>query len=119
MEQGEKLMRNPTPLTGAEQRRIGRNTEAASVVKRSDCTFYNECLGQAVDGNWKGFGCHECMAYCEPEPHQKMMDHLALRALGHAVEMVEEFGKVSRVPGVKQGADAKRTVKAPVLSLVG
>jgi hypothetical protein len=110
MEQGEKLMRNPTPLTTDDVRRIAVDADAVSAVKRLGCTFYNTCLEQAIEGKWKGFGCRECMAYSEADPHQKMMDFLGLRALQTAAEMLESHGKVHRVPGVKQGADAKRTI---------
>lgn len=122
MQQGEKLMPNPTPLSASYMRRLAENVDVVAAVKHTGCAFYNECLEQAVQERWQGFGCHQCMSYCEPDPHQKMMDHIRLRALGKAVEILERDGKLNRVRGVKQGADAKRTVReesAPLALALG
>lgn len=78
-------------------------------IKRTDCTFYNACLDQAMSGKWEGFSCASCTAYAAPDQFQKECDMLALRALQTASDMLDEHGKVSRVRGVKPGADAKRT----------
>lgn len=79
-------------------------------VKRADCSFYNACLDQAIDGGWDGFSCASCTAYSMNEDYdQRVSDVLALRACQTASDELEEFGKVNRVRGVKPGADAKRT----------
>lgn len=78
-------------------------------IRRGDCTFYSTCLDQAISGQWEGFSCASCTAYSAPDYDQAVSDVLALRALDKAAEMIEEHGKISRVRGVKPGADAKRT----------
>jgi len=111
-----QIRRNPRELN-EDEARILRGVESGALnakmvesVKRPDCTIYNACLSQAISGKWKGFSCASCTAYSAPTQFQKESDMLALRALDTAAELVEEFGKVNRVRGVKPGADAKRTV---------
>lgn len=81
-------------------------------LKRSDCTFYNVCLEQAIEDSWEGFSCSECTCYRAPDQYQKEMDLIRLRALDMAAEMMEREGGPCRVRGVKPGADAKRTLRA-------
>lgn len=93
------------------------NVEFAERARRPGCTFYNACLDQAISGKWQGFSCTSCNAYSEPDMHQRQMNHLGLRAVQAAIEMVEKYGKVSRKRGVKPGADAKRTKPEETVSL--
>lgn len=83
--------------------------KAIEAIKRPDCTFYKACLDQAIAGSWAGFSCTSCTAYTAPDRHQADMDILACLALNKAHELMEKFGKVLRVRGVKPGADAKRS----------
>ena len=83
-------------------------------MKRADCVLYNACLEQAICGAWEGFSCAECSCYAEPDPHQKMMDMVRLRALDEASAIMEREGGPCRVRGVKPGADAKRTIKPKI-----
>jgi hypothetical protein len=78
-------------------------------VKKTDCSFYSACLDQALNGDWDGFSCADCTAYALPDQDQRISDMLALRAVQTASDELCEHGKVSRVRGVKPGADAKRT----------
>jgi len=103
----------PFELSREEARVISHDVEAAAQAKKAECCFYNDCLQQAVSGNWPGFSCGKCNAYVEPDPHQKMMNLVRLRALDMAAELLEETGSPCRVRGVKPGADAKRTVRTP------
>jgi len=105
---------NPVELDDEERLRIrarvmGGDMEALEAIKRPDCTFYGACLDQAIAGSWAGFSCTNCTAYAMPERHQAEMDILACLALNKAHELMEKFGKVLRVRGVKPGADAKRS----------
>jgi len=100
---------SPHPITG---------NEIVEVVKRSDCTFYNACLDQAISGKWAGFACTSCNAYSEPDAFQKTQNHLGLRAVQTAAELVEKHGKVNRIRGVKPGADAKRRIRLAVVETV-
>lgn len=79
--------------------------------RKSDCTMYNACLDQAINGNWVGFSCDSCKAYCQPDEFQKEQNHLGLRAVQVAADLVAKHGKVNRIRGVKPGADAKRRLK--------
>lgn len=107
---------NPRELNGDEVSLLRRLEEGSSAmkviesIKKADCTIYNACLSQAISGKWAGFSCASCTAYSAPNQFQRESDLLALRALGTAAEMLEEYGKVNRIRGVKPGADAKRTV---------
>jgi hypothetical protein len=106
---------NPKAMTDSEARMLRLaasedRLQAVVAVKRVDCTFYNACLNQADSGNWPGFSCTSCTAYAAPDQFQREMDVLALRAVQKASDMLEEFGKVSRIRGVKPGPDAKRAV---------
>lgn len=83
-------------------------------VKRADCGFYNSCLEQAVQGNWSGFSCKNCHAYQEMSRDQKEADHVRLRAVQMASDMIEKYGNAGRIRGVKPGPDAKRTVRETV-----
>jgi len=78
-------------------------------IKKGDCSFYSACLDQALNGDWDGFSCASCTAYTLPDQDQRISDMLALRAVQTASDELCEHGKVSRVRGVKPGADAKRT----------
>ena len=107
----------PTPVAISKElaEELAEDPYISEDIKKTDCTFYNACLDQAISGKWKGFACTSCNAYAEADPHQKMMDHLGLACIRKAAEFVEKYGKVHRVRGVKPGADAKRTVKLTVV----
>lgn len=105
---------HPVELDADERLRIRARAmrddfAGVEAIKHPDCSFYNACLDQAIAGSWAGFSCTECHAYKLPDRHQAEMDILASLALNKAREMMEKFGKVLRVRGVKPGADAKRT----------
>lgn len=107
-------MPHPVELDADERLRIRARAmrddfSGVDAVKHPDCTFYNACIDQAIAGSWAGFSCAECHAYKLPDRHQAEMDILASLALNKAREMMEKFGKVLRVRGVKPGADAKRS----------
>lgn len=87
-------------------------------IRRGDCTFYNACLDQAISGKWPGFACTGCKAYAEPDMFQKEINHMGLRAVQAAADMVEKYGKVHRVRGVKPGAEAKRTETLRIVETV-
>lgn len=95
---------NPQPI---DADRITMRAMAAG--RKSDCVMYNACLDQAIDGKWAGFSCGSCKAYSQPDEFQKEQNHLGLRAVQTAADLVARHGKVNRVRGVKPGADAKRT----------
>lgn len=107
---------NPRALTDSEARMLRvaasqDNLKPVEAAKRMDCTFYNACLSQADSGNWPGFSCTSCAAYSPTiDQFQRELDVLALRACQKASDMLDEFGKVSRIRGVKPGPDAKRGV---------
>lgn len=103
----------PRPISSVKLRMAAVDPMIAP-LKQEDCTTYNACLEQAINGMWEGFSCTECSCYAEPDPHQKMMDMVRLRALDKACAITEREGGPCRVRGVKPGADAKRTVKVPV-----
>ena len=103
----------PRPVSGAKLRRAAVEDEIG-LLKKADCVQYRVCLEQAISCNWEGFSCSECSCYVEPDPHQKMMDMVRLRALDEASAITEREGGPGRIRGVKPGADAKRTVKPPV-----
>jgi hypothetical protein len=86
------------------------NTTVRAMVasRKADCVMYNACLDQAISGNWVGFSCTSCRAYAQPDEFQKEQNHLGLRAVQVAADLVAKHGKVNRVRGVKPGADAKR-----------
>jgi len=107
----------PLQLSDEEARVISHDVEAATKVKKPECTFYNACLAQAVSGKWAGFSCKGCGAYDEPDAHQKMMNLVRLRALDMAATLLEETGSPCRVRGVKPGADAKRTERVEMVPL--
>lgn len=102
----------PCPVSNAKLR-MAVVEDRIDELKRADCAIYNACLEQADRGGWEGFSCVNCSCYSEPDPHQKMMDMVRLRALGEASVIMEREGGPCRVRGVKPGADAKRTVKPP------
>ena len=98
------VLANPQPVD------IDRVTMRAMVEgRKSDCAMYNACLDQAISGNWAGFSCTSCKAYCQPDEFQKEQNILGLRAVQVAADLVAKHGKVNRIRGVKPGADAKRT----------
>jgi hypothetical protein len=76
-------------------------------VKNLDCTYYNDCMTIARNGDWPGFGCKECQAYVPMEVDQRVSDMLTLNALDTAAENAEKEGCAGRKRGVKPGADAK------------
>jgi len=78
-------------------------------MRKSDCSFHSACLDQALNGDWDGFSCADCTAYTLPDQDTRISDMLGLRAVQTASDELCEHGKVSRVRGVKPGADAKRT----------
>lgn len=98
----------PRPITDDELLSLKGDINYSDTIKKSDCAFYNACLDQAISGKWEGFSCTSCTAYAEPDPFQREMDQLGLAAVQKAAELVEKYGKVHRVRGVKPGADAKR-----------
>ena len=102
---------NPTALTSAQAVGLRLNVEKVEEVKRTGCAFYNACLNTAAEGKWPGFSCQSCEAYVEPDAHQQMMNHVRLRVLDRAAEILDEHGGPCRIRGVKPGADAKRTIK--------
>lgn len=104
------LVLYPRPITRSALR-LAVVKGSMTDLKRADCTNYNTCLEQAITGQWEGFSCGECSCYTEPDPHQKMMDMIRLRALEQAAKIMEREGGPCRVRGVKPGADAKRTIK--------
>lgn len=110
------IRRNPKALTDSEARMLRvaasqGNLKPVEAAKHVDCTFYNACLSQADSGNWPGFSCTSCTVYSPTmDQFQRELDVLALRAAQKASDMLEEFGKVSRIRGVKPGPDAKRGV---------
>lgn len=87
---------------------LSPNIAYASKQKRSDCSFYNACLDQAINGKWAGFSCESCRAYSEPDEFQKEQNILGLRAVQVAADLVSKHGKVNRIRGVKPGAESKR-----------
>lgn len=97
---------NPQPVDTSE---ISRRAMAEG--RKSDCTMYNACLDQAIDGKWEGFSCGSCRAYSEPDVFQKEQNQLGLRMVQVAADLVAKHGKVNRTRGVKPGADAKRRLK--------
>jgi hypothetical protein len=94
---------------------LHRDPTLTTAVKKTDCSFYNACLDQAISGKWAGFACTSCNAYAEADPFQKEMDQLGLACINRAADLVEKYGKVHRIRGVKPGADAKRTRSLPVI----
>jgi len=108
---------SPRPITENELFDL-RADPKSSKIKNTDCTFYNACLDQAISGKWDGFACTSCNAYAEADPFQKECDQVRLAAVQKAAELVEKYGKVHRVRGVKPGADAKRTVRLKVVETV-
>lgn len=106
----QAIMPYPRPVS-LSKLRLAVVEDRITDFKRADCVEYNTCLEQAIFGKWDGFTCAECSCYSEPDPHQKMMDMVRLRALEMASEMMEREGGPCRVRGVKPGADAKRTIK--------
>lgn len=106
---------HPVELSSEEAMRAhfrARNEDFSLVnrIKRPDCTFYNACLDQAINGHWAGFSCASCSAFALPDRQQQMSDILACLAVNKARELLEDHGKVMRIRGVKPGADAKRTI---------
>lgn len=106
---------NPMPLTRVELEALEEDYRVSDSLKKTDCSFYNACLDQAISGKWDGFGCKNCTAYQEIDPFQKQMDCGGLYAVMKAVEEVSRTGKVNRKRGVKEGADAKRTPRLKVV----
>ena len=109
-----KALPAPREMSSQEARGLVLHTERALLVKKADCTFYNSCLDQAITGKWSGFSCVSCNAYDEPDAFVKSLNHVRLRALEMAADIMEECGGPCRVKGVKPGADAKRTVPTVV-----
>lgn len=111
-------MPNPIELSPDDAMRAhvkAKNEDYSLVdkIKRADCTFYNACIDQAIEGSWAGFSCASCSAYALPDRHQQEIDLLGCLAVNKARELLEQHGKVMRVRGVKPGADAKRTTAEP------
>jgi hypothetical protein len=111
-----KKNRQPNPIELSQEDAMRAHMRArkedyslVSKIKRPDCTFYNACLDQAINGQWAGFACTNCSAYALPDRHQQEIDLLGCLGVNKARELLEEHGKVMRVRGVKPGADAKRT----------
>jgi hypothetical protein len=102
----EHMNKNPTPFALVKDAETGCFEGAAS-VKHVDCALYNECLDVAIKGNWKGFGCSECKAYCEAPQSQKYQNMLGLLAMRLASDNVIKMGHAGRTFGVKPGVDAK------------
>jgi len=96
---------NPQPVDTSE---VSHRVMAEG--RKSDCAMYNACLDQAIDGKWDGFSCKSCKAFTAPDEFQKEQNHLGLRAVQTAADLVAKHGKVNRVRGVKPGAEAKRRV---------
>lgn len=96
----------PRPITRDQVLQVRSNPAVFEAIKRPDCSFYNACLQQAIEGNWPNFSCESCSAYAEPEPAQKYQDMLGLLALDVAADMVEKNGRLGRVRGVKAGPRA-------------
>ena len=46
---------NPVPLTEDQSLELRMDYRASDRIKKSDCSFYNACLDQAIDGRWEGF----------------------------------------------------------------
>lgn len=112
------IHRNPVELTedqalmlrAAARSDNPEKLKLIQLIKRVDCSFYNACLDQAIEGDWHNFACINCTAYEMSDPFQRQLDVLALRACDKASEQLVELGKVNRTRGVKPGPDAKRTV---------
>lgn len=108
------IRRNPKQLTEEEARALrvsvmALNFKPIDAARKLDCSFYNACLSQADSGKWAGFACTNCTAYNPETDHFQMeLDVLGLRAVQRASEMLDEYGKVNRIRGVKPGPDAKR-----------
>lgn len=100
------MTKNPTPFALVKDAETGCFEDAAS-VKRVDCALYNECLDIAIDGNWKGFGCGECKAYCAAPQDQKYQDMLGLLAARLAAGNVAKMGNAGRRLGGKPGVNTK------------
>jgi len=105
---------NPRPITDDEILDIRRDFTNSDRIKKTDCAFYNACLDQAISGKWEGFACTSCEAYKELDSFQKAQDHLGLAAVRMAAELVEKYGGVCRVRGVKPGAEAKRSARLEI-----
>jgi len=110
-------MRNPKAMSSGDATKLYNDPKLAETVKKTDCSFYNACLDQAISGKWAGFACTSCNAYAEADPFQKEMDKLGLVCINRAADLVEKYGKVHRIRGVKPGADAKRTRVVETVSL--
>jgi hypothetical protein len=103
---------NPQPVDTSEV-----SYRAMAEGRKSDCAMYNACLDQAIDGKWEGFSCGSCKAFAAPDEFQKEQNHLGLRAVQTAADLVAKHGKVNRIRGVKPGADAKRLKVVQTVSL--
>lgn len=114
----EEISPSPRPITEDELLELRGDLSVAERIKKTDCSFYNACLDQAISGKWDGFACTSCNAYAEADAFQKECDQVRLAAVQKAAELVEKYGKVHRVRGVKPGADAKRTVRLKVVETV-
>lgn len=109
---------NPIELSHAKVVAMRFDMSSIETIKRADCGFYNSCLEQAIDGDWSGFACSKCHAYAELSTDQKEADHVRLRAVQMASEMIEKYGNAGRVRGVKPGPDAKRTAREETVPLI-
>lgn len=109
---------NPVELSHAKVVAMRFDMSSIDDVKKADCAFYNACLEQAISGNWSGFSCASCSAYQEQDQFQKEADHVRLRAVQMASDMIDKYGNAGRVRGVKPGPDAKRTVREETVPLV-
>lgn len=113
------MCRNPVPVA-SELLTVDsivsiEHASVSGVIKRADCSFYNECLDVAIDGEWENFGCHSCTAYAAMDREQQRSDIISLLAVDKAAEQMETFGKIDRRRGVKPGADAKVRARKPQL----
>ena len=110
-----ELRPNPVELSEDEAISLRVNYEVSERFKRTDCSFYNACLDQAISGKWEGFACTSCTAYSAPDDFQKEMDSNGLAAIRKAVEMIDKYGKISRKRGVKEGTRLKVIQDRPLV----
>lgn len=108
----------PLPISRKQVADMSDDLRLAGKIKKTDCSLYNACLDQAISGKWQGFACTGCKAYAMPDEFQKEMDQVRLAAISKASELIEKYGKVHRVRGVKPGAEAKRTHRLKVVETV-
>lgn len=54
-----KLATSPTPV----RHRGEVDAELVGFIRHLDCRYYDCCLNTAIEGNWPGFSCRECVTY--------------------------------------------------------